>query len=100
MTMLEDWLPMGPGLGPPLPKFLGIYWPWAKPSLIGDLNDNGVVSQEDFDILRQYLMGIPISEISPLSEEEFIRRADINEDGVINVFDLVALGRILAGYAG
>ena len=28
---IEDWLPMEPQLGPPLPKFLNIYWPWSKP---------------------------------------------------------------------
>ena len=28
---LEDWLPMEPEKGPPLPKFLDIYWPWYKP---------------------------------------------------------------------
>ncbi|MBA7647845.1 hypothetical protein ES703_55624 [subsurface metagenome] len=28
---LEDWLPMSPDMGPPLPEFLGIYWPWYTP---------------------------------------------------------------------
>lgn len=28
---LEDWMPMEPDKGPPLPRFLGIYWPWYKP---------------------------------------------------------------------
>jgi hypothetical protein len=28
---LEDWLPMPPDMGPPLPRFLGIYWPWYVP---------------------------------------------------------------------
>ncbi len=23
-----DWLPMPPNLGPPFPRFLGLYWPW------------------------------------------------------------------------
>ena len=27
---LEDWFPMSPLKGPPLPRFLGIYWPWYK----------------------------------------------------------------------
>ena len=26
---LEDLLPQPPWLGPPLPRFLGIYWPWV-----------------------------------------------------------------------
>lgn len=29
----ENWLPMGPLLGPPLPRFLNIFWPWYKPPL-------------------------------------------------------------------
>jgi len=28
---IENWLPMEPMLGPPLPRFLNIYWPWYKP---------------------------------------------------------------------
>jgi len=28
---IENWLPMEPALGPPLPRFLSIYWPWYKP---------------------------------------------------------------------
>jgi len=31
---LEDWLPISPLVGPPLPRFLGISWPWYKPPLI------------------------------------------------------------------
>ena len=27
---LEEWMPMPPDKGPPLPRFLGIYWPWYK----------------------------------------------------------------------
>ena len=27
---LENWLPMEPAKGPPLPKFLNIFWPWYK----------------------------------------------------------------------
>lgn len=28
---LEDWLPMSPLEGPPLPKWMGITWPWVTP---------------------------------------------------------------------
>ncbi|GAI18770.1 unnamed protein product, partial [marine sediment metagenome] len=31
MPELEDWMPMPPELGPPLPRYLGIYWPWVAP---------------------------------------------------------------------
>ena len=27
---LEDWFPMSPMAGPPLPQWLGITWPWYK----------------------------------------------------------------------
>lgn len=27
---LEDWFPMSPLMGPPLPKWLGLKWPWYK----------------------------------------------------------------------
>jgi len=29
---LEDWLPQEPNQGPPLPEFLGIFWPWYTPA--------------------------------------------------------------------
>jgi len=28
---IEEWLPMPPDMGPPLPIYLGIYWPWVAP---------------------------------------------------------------------
>ena len=28
--MAQDWTLMEPQLGPPLPKFMGIYWPWSR----------------------------------------------------------------------
>lgn len=27
---LEDWFPMSPIMGPPLPKWLALYWPWYQ----------------------------------------------------------------------
>lgn len=27
---LEDWLPASPLVGPPLPRFLNIFWPWYE----------------------------------------------------------------------
>lgn len=27
---LENWTPMSPLKGPPLPRFFGVYWPWYK----------------------------------------------------------------------
>ena len=45
----------------------------------------------DLDILSLYLQDYPIEEISPLIPSEFLRRADINRDGVINMADFVLL---------
>jgi len=63
----------------------------ASRGLIGDLNDDGVVDSEDLHILQVFTAGYPISEISPLEETEFLRRADVNGDGVINALDITAL---------
>lgn len=30
---LENWMPMSPEMGPPLPRSVGIYWPWYKPAI-------------------------------------------------------------------
>ena len=49
----------------------------------------------DLDILAKYIAGYPISEISPLSEAEFLYRADVNGDGVINVLDMTALSHLI-----
>jgi len=55
---------------------------------MGDLNDDGYVSLADADILGKYRYGYPISDISPLSEDEFLRRADMNGDGKISFVDI------------
>jgi len=57
---------------------------------MGDLNDDGYVSFIDILILDSYRGGAPIHEISPLSETEFLRRADFNGDGIISLMDKVA----------
>jgi len=62
---------------------------------LGDLDDDGAVTEADIDILKKYIFDYPISEISPLSEEEFLRRADVNQDGVIDVGDITAMKIII-----
>lgn len=32
-NQFEDWLPMLPEMGPPLPRSLGLYWPWYRPGV-------------------------------------------------------------------
>jgi len=33
----EDWIPMEPDKGPPLPSFLNIYWPWYQAPEVGEV---------------------------------------------------------------
>ena len=73
--------------------YFAIYAP--KPGIIGDLNDDGLISVEDLQILEKCLVGYPISQISPLPEAEFLRRADINGDSLLNAQDLTLLERLL-----
>lgn len=64
-------------------------------SELGDLDDDGYVTEADMTILKKYYLGFPIAEISPLSEDEFLRRADINEDGIIDTGDMTAMRTII-----
>lgn len=41
---LENWKPMLPNAGPPLPFFLGIYWPWYQPEAAAFTVSNLVIS--------------------------------------------------------
>lgn len=61
---------------------------------LGDLNNDGKVDDADMEIITRYMQGEPISAISPLSEAEFWRRADLNKDGVINVLDMILIGQL------
>lgn len=67
---LEDWLPQDWRLGPPLPEFLQIYWPWYKPTTPappppppGTVNLYGTVRSNG-----QPLPGVRVRIPSPLSE--------------------------------
>ncbi len=68
----------------------------APLGLIGDLNDDGAINVLDLTTLELYVGGYPISQISPLSEAEFLRRADVNGDGKVNVLDITALEILIA----
>jgi len=69
----------------------------AEPVRLGDLDNDGVLTEADITILEKYILGFPIEDISPLPEEEFLYRADVNQDGVINMGDAVALERLILG---
>ena len=61
----------------------------------GDLDDDGRITQDDLDILGKYIAGHAIEDISPLPEYVFLWRADVNEDGVVNILDLAALAALV-----
>jgi len=65
----------------------------APVGLIGDLNDDGVVNALDLTLLERYIAGLSVS--TPLSQEEFLRRADVNGDGVVNSLDITALETLI-----
>lgn len=63
---------------------------------MGDLDNDGYVSDQDIAILNQYIAqsafaGFDIHSISPLSWWEFVRRADLNCDTNINATDKTAI---------
>jgi len=47
---LEDWMPMPPDQGPPLPKHLGIYWPWYAPPGAEFKVSNPVISPAEVQV--------------------------------------------------
>jgi len=47
---IEDWMPMEPSKGPPLPKWLGITWPWVAPPGAEFRVSNPVISPAEVQI--------------------------------------------------
>ena len=47
---VEDWLPQEPSLGPPLPRYLGIYWPWYAPPGAEFRVSNPVISPAEVQV--------------------------------------------------
>jgi len=57
MNSIADLLPQPPWLGPPLPRFLGIIWPWQQgggflPSLPQPFVNNIETSYENEEIIE------------------------------------------------
>ncbi len=56
---LEDWFPMSPAEGPPLPKFLKIYWPWYKEEIPPEVPPTGAYGcpycDQSFDTLQKLI---------------------------------------------
>ena len=63
---------------------------WQIVKVRGDVNLDGTVNVADIVILQEYLL-----KKSVLTDEEMYSMADVTGDGVINVFDNIALRRIL-----
>lgn len=65
---------------------------FVKNDIVGDINNDGIVSATDIVELINYIMG--------LSSESFKnKRADINDDGIVNAADIVKLVNIIASQA-
>lgn len=54
---------------------------------IGDLNTNGVRNSEDLTLLIDFILG----------KSNTIYKADINEDKNVNILDLIAIKKLIAG---
>lgn len=59
--------------------------------LTGDIDKDGKVTDNDVLIIQQHIKGI-----STLSETQQ-KLADINEDGEIDIFDMIAVQKIILG---
>lgn len=57
----------------------------------GDVNNDAYVDNKDGNALTDFILGKKVSGITRQS-------SDLNNDGTVNIFDLVLLRRILAGY--
>ena len=70
-----------------------------KKNNLGDLNDDGVVDELDLEILAYYIaVGhdyLVYTGKTKLSEEEFLKRADVNKDGIVDSRDVSALEALI-----
>ena len=68
--------------------------PTASKVTVGDLNGDKAFNSIDFGLLRQYILGIiktfPVGDTGSLA-------ADVNADGVIDVFDLNSVKAAICG---
>ena len=54
----------------------------ASPTLLGDVNLDGVVNDDDIQLILDYIAGS-----EDLTEQQFIN-ADVNGDGIVNEIDI------------
>ncbi|MCM1227618.1 MAG: hypothetical protein NC320_09425 [Clostridium sp.] len=55
----------------------------------GDFNHDGIVGTDDVEALRKYIVGVKI-----YGYEINMKNADINNDGIMNVYDCVGISRL------
>ena len=60
------------------------FFTYPQPVILGDVNGDGDVNADDYEMLRLYIVGKPVEGFVPAA-------ADLNEDGKINAQDLVKL---------
>ena len=62
----------------------------------GDVDGDGYVTENDVNLIIEYaISGWPVE--SPLTESEFVERADVNDDGVVNIGDATVVLNYLLG---
>ena len=61
----------------------------AGEPVFGDVDGDGQVSKSDMDLVEEYILGNV-----ELTEQQFAR-ADCNEDGAVNVLDLVRIRKAI-----
>lgn len=64
------------------------------PAVLGDLNEDGVIDENDVSYLRYYLAGWTGYELADATV------ADFNDDGAVDAIDVALLKRFVAGWAG
>ena len=61
---------------------------------LGDLNNDGVVNSVDLNLCAM-MFSYPGSQVTPLSDAEALRRADLNGDGAVNILDWLAMNQFI-----
>ena len=83
------------------PTYLKIKWKLTRRRTppcenYGDLNDDGYIDDTDLVLLGDYLRCGYAQISTPLSESEFIKRADLDQDGSITATDFTTLSCFIA----
>ena len=69
---------------------LTVYAQWQAESVTGDVNEDGQFDDSDLILLQKWLLGVPNIKLGNW------KNADMCGDGVLDVFDMVEMRRVLA----